>query len=530
MKNNLLVFILTIFLVFSTNIQISTISSEVNNQNLNVQLYPKNTSTSVILGLKQINSVLNNSVIFNGDSLIGWKYRVNSSLDIANTIFEGYLLGNAGIGNFLLNAAKDNRSGVNGSILLQVVNHFQMNKKVSPAGNYYWGKKATPSEGYIGYRYGSAGILDFLSSYYKTYQNQSLIPLIEKAVKWFFEIRRADGNIPISPNSFYTSGLEYGMAAPVLSLVKLTSRLNNRTYLQLAEEIAQPLIQLGTWNNGSFSIEWTPFGSGTEFANLILTGYETGQAGLLKMFTDLYLSTKNSTYLRYVNGIANYLVTHDLGGYWANNTVGYVSHESNNNALTGLLSGSAGIALQLLNYSLTFNKPLVLSNVARVEKFLNLFYSNGTISMSPYFSGIRYNGLRLGVSGYLHFLMKLYESFGTESYLTKIDEIIMDQIRQINTYKDYPIRTNSPANGFAYNLADGITGFGTILLDYLRLQKGSPNPDYQKYLNSVKVNTNYYPTSKSTSGKITVIFTFVPITLAILVLNKKKLTFRNKAS
>jgi hypothetical protein len=108
--------------------------------------------------------------------------------------------------------------------------------------------------------------------------------LMHGAVDWILAQRDDQGDLPISPGSYFTSGLEYGEAGVIRDLLIAYQSTTDNYFLDAAESILQNFITRGEERDGKLKYLWSEFGEGTQFEDLYLTGVGTGNAGIMTTF------------------------------------------------------------------------------------------------------------------------------------------------------------------------------------------------------------------------------------------------------
>ncbi|MHA2168444.1 MAG: hypothetical protein ACXAB7_00900 [Candidatus Kariarchaeaceae archaeon] len=383
--------------------------------------------------------LLENEVIYEGSNLVGWPLDIESAYNPDLIVFRGYQLGTAGIGDFFLDAYLAGWSKAY-LMLNDTINHFVTSYDEDPNGGIHWSRIANArSDAWTGNRYGISGILDFLVRA----QSEDIIDvtkLVEDGLIWLQNQRFEDGSIPIEPESYVTTGQEYGAAGIGSSFLKISDWVGNDTYTDFSIDIGEWIIDKGNWKNSRFRVPWTPFGEDTEFDDFYTTGYGVGEAGVLAFMIDLYERTDDSQFKDVAIGLANELVGTDLGGYWISGSVDYITElYDGNGGLGGLYVGASGIALQLLRmYQLTNNQQY-LESAVRVERFIeSLIHVDGSVAVGLS-RDQNQTGLALGSSGIAKYYLELFTILGDEKYLEIAEKILTHVYELFLVYGNVPI-------------------------------------------------------------------------------------------
>ena len=413
--------------------------------------------------IDRIVSVLDATAIRTDNGLTGWPYRIQSTLSTSDRVYNGYTVGIAGIGDFLRKAADAGYSSAE-PLLDEVLTHF-IDTAVSRDGLSYWYQlSGSRNPGWTGSRYGVSGIVRTMTGAQEYWEyNQTLM---HSAVDWILAQRDDQGDLPISPNSYFTSGLEYGEAGVVRDLLYAYESTSDNYFLDAAEEILQNFVTRGEVSDGQLKYLWSEFGEGTQFEDLYLTGVGTGNAGIMTTFLQYYGISGNTDFLDRATQIGNFLRNSEISGQWRDNSIGYVTRSSVNDALLGYWSGSMGIASAMVRLDREENADIA----ARVDKLVR--------GMDTVFAGLsdstQYAGIRMGAVGQAMFYLDLYEAYGGD-YKTRVDEVLGNLLVDDN---GLGVVVASNTEGYSVNIEEGITGLGMLLLRLQDVMEGTDDIGY----------------------------------------------------
>ncbi|MHA2033429.1 MAG: lanthionine synthetase LanC family protein, partial [Candidatus Kariarchaeaceae archaeon] len=361
-------FILFIILLSSTHsIPITLIPTNAYQNQIETSQNPFNSTQFII----EIINTLESEAVYQDEKLLGWPHRADGPFENSERKYRGYYVGMAGIGDFLLSAY--NQGYIMAKPLLdEIIQHFIENALDSLTGGKYWGRFSDEeTAGWTGLRYGNAGIIKFLSRLVNLNYATGLTELIENGYTYLKSLQLEDQSWPMTEDGYITTDTQYGAVGIGVSFLELYENTGDSTYLDEARDIGNYLINNGIWQDDRFLIPWTPQAIGSEFDGLIVYGKSAGLAGSMDFLIDLFIQSGNRNFLEISIGLGNSIIAADLGGYWPDGSVSYVSRiYSSNIALTGYDVGSSGIADSLTSLYDYDAKLTLLETSARAEKFV----------------------------------------------------------------------------------------------------------------------------------------------------------------
>ncbi len=534
--NKIYFLIINLILVLSMSSGINVTGYQVPDNPQKVDAIPIDLSFSASEFVEDIISTLILEAVYDDDVLQGWQYRKNGS-NSDDRYYIGYQSGIAGIGDFLLSSYL-NGFETSKPILDDIIEFFVTEYSNSLSKGIYWSRRTdAPSTGWTSQRYGSAGVLSFLSRAYSDYnQSTNLLDIMEQAYIWLLNQKNDEG-YPMSPLGYITTGYEYGAMGIGLSMLDLYDATSDAAYLDDAKVVADWIIDQGMLVDDALHIAWAANGEGTHFEDVRVTGYGAGIAGVVDYFLNLYTYSDDRTYLDAAINLGNDLIDLDLGGYWFNGSVDYITGLEHSNALTGYYVGSSGIAIKLLDlYDQTSNETY-LSSAARAEKFIEYTSDpTGLIDLGLGHNDSHYLGLSKGSAGIAQYYIDLYNRDGEQRYLDNIERILE------NIYTEFDddaimIDVSDSSMGFSFNMDEGIAGIGMTMLNLINAVPGTLSSNYQNLYSSAIANTVMANFTISDENELTryipylvgITVAFV-MTVLIILKKKKKLFFKNKVS
>lgn len=449
-------------------------SPDLNQTNITLEFDPSAFKLEII-------DKLINDITYENKTILGWKYRTGSTRDTTLFWQRGYNVGTAGIADVLL----DQISMVPeiSELVNQIIDQLVIDSKKEDMG-ISWGRYANfTSESWFGLRYGTMGILKFLSNAYVELNRTDLGKTFDDAITWMNSQKLVSGEWEISPDNYITTGLEYGMAGIGMGFLDLYNTLLNNTFLKSASEIASWLQRVGRWEDEKFFISWTTEGQETEFEDYAYTSLGVGETGVLSFFLDMYKITLNQTYMDLAVGIGNSLLSLEINGKWKKNTVSYISnHYGSNDYFTGFLTGSSGIAHTLFRlYDFTLNEEL-LAAAARAENYVNSLVEEEGSVLADEKLDRRYTGYSMGSIGVIKYFLTLYNRYGGLGYINSIHRMFNHLHELWDEYGLIPIDESALEYGFSYNIDDGIAGLILILDEYQNLNVTLVDDNYNSIL------------------------------------------------
>jgi rhamnogalacturonyl hydrolase YesR len=205
---------------------------------------------------------------------------------------------------------------------------------IPECGGYKW--EWGGARGLIAYQSivtcGAAGVGTFFLKLYEKTGNSTFLDYAKGAAQWVIceAIPSAGGYYWLSPDDDMPSGwrLSPNVAGIGDFLLTMYKTIGNTTYLAYAERAAIWLIAMAEYESGGCFIPYNPPGKyGSQAAHGISPGRE---AYTVTFLLHLYEETANTTYLTYVKGMANWLISgpdirKENGGYkWENDRPYYV--------------------------------------------------------------------------------------------------------------------------------------------------------------------------------------------------------------
>ncbi|OLS28202.1 MAG: hypothetical protein HeimC2_08570 [Candidatus Heimdallarchaeota archaeon LC_2] len=487
--------------------------------------------------IEDIISELEREAVYENEKLLGWPFRLNGPFENHERMYRGYNVGMAGIGEFLLNAYN---KGYNKSkpLLDDIITHFIENAELSLGGGHYWGRFSNEDTGgWTGLRYGNAGIIKFLSNIDKSNYNTSLTTLIESGYTFLKSLQLDDGSWPMTENGYITTDTQYGAVGIGTSFLELYQNTGNSTYYDEATNIGNYLINNGYWEEDRFLIPWTPQAIESEFDGLIVYGKSGGLAGIIDYLNKLYLLTLNHTFLDTSIGLGKSILYSDLGGYWPDGSVSYVSRiYTSNIALTGYDVGSSGIAVSLLDLYDTMDSEQISQNQileasARAEKFvLALLNDDYSLPVGLAYQMNKITGKSLGSAGLALHQLELYERYGTPRHMDLAINIFSHLHDLFKSNTGLPLDESDIVYGYSFNLEDGIAGIGNILLYLESVSPKNSGYEYEEIYTNMVPNLSLPETTNenSNSSKTTfnpILYNFI-IIFTMIIITVKRLKYK----
>lgn len=510
---NKLVFIV-VFIVLVIPAQ-QTFGSEIKS-NSSIDTIPNNFQVTVNSTINRIIESLYRYAKYNQDTLLGWEYTLNKTGYPPYYLYNGYQLGIAGIGDFLLSAYL---TGFNNSfnLLMDVIHTLTTNYKTGKNDTIYWEQfNNIDSPGWVAFRYGSAGIIKFLCNVYQTFKVPNLDKILRDAGEWLVEQRDSGGGWIMDDIGVYiTTDYEYGAIGVADAFLNLYTTLNGTFYLNYAKNILDWLFNTGHWDGTAFELAWTPQVDGTGYSETVFTGYSNGDAGFLDLLMRIYNLTKDDLYLKYANGVCQDLLNRGKGGYWPKSGVGYTIgvDERRSTGLVGYYTGASGIAKVLLEfYDITKNTE-ILNIAALAEKYILQYVEpDGSVIMGMQDTDLKFTGMRNGGAGVAYYFNYLYQRYNDSKYLSNVELITNHLISLYDEYGLIPTIENIPTQGCSLNYFEGLSGFGIMLLSLYGKIDYQMNDNYQSILSSIK------PPTPSFFSSNLFIFVSIPLILGITII------------
>lgn len=485
------------------------------------------TTDEYLFAVIKIIELLEDNAIYDEEGLMGWPYRLNSTIKGDERWYRGYTTGMAGIGDFLLHAYQ---SGIIESkkLLDEIIKHFLLDFYVSNDRGIYWGRFANENTaGWLGVRYGTSGILKFLGHVYKDYNSSSeLLQLIEKGYEWLVNQEDSEG-WPITPTGYITTGWEYGALGIADAMFDLYKATANDTYLKDTKRVTDWLIDLGTWDEDILSIPWTPIGEDTEFEDLSVTGLGAGEAGIIEFLIRLYAETSNEEYRNAAIGLGNHLVSVDQGGFWKDGSVSYITKlYSDNTGLTGYFVGSTGIAKVMFDLYDLSNDKKYLESAVGVEKFVGNYLHVDRVDLGINLEASQFTGLSKGSAGVALYYLELFERYQIGRHELNGKNILNHLVSLLDVGLIAVDEKESPnILGFSFNLDEGLAGIGEVLIKAGQLENKGLLNNYEEIYKTATANFTPLTEPQDDSIYLNLIYlsTIILIILGILSIYKRKM-------
>lgn len=404
-------------------------------------------------------SLVGNATYSEKGQFYGWLEKYYNDVKSSVTYFNGYSLGSAGIADVLLEYYNDTSVK---QVVDAVANHLVSSATEMDTG-IAWGRASNYlSETWLGIRYGTMGIVKFLTNYYVLTGNATIKSTIDSAIDWFVSQRENSGQWPMAPNDYVTMYYEYGMTGMGSEFLEMYQKLGENKYLDYAIIMANILLDQGVWEDNRFLLSWAPAEDGGEtYNNIIFTSTHSGVSGILDFMLDLYEEVNDTRYLETAAGIGYDLVAREQNGAFARTSIGYITQISYlNSHFVGLEAGSAGISMALFHLYEYIGDPVLLKVTEDIEIFINsMAHDNGSVSISPDYPGYFQTSLDMGGPGLIIYYCHQYEKYGLDVYLNKIT-VILEHIHElwIRYGKRLPVDEKHPIYGYAYNRQKGMAG------------------------------------------------------------------------
>lgn len=521
-KNFTIALLVTLIVIVPVNNGFSS------NDNLETKLVYENSFQEINAAIFIIDIIeaLEREAVYEEDKLLGWPARLNGASEIDERMFRGLHLGMAGIGDFLLNAYLLGYSESR-DLLDDIIIHFVENAEPSYNGGVFWGRFSNEdTAGWLGLRYGNAGIISFLSRVENSKYNSSISKLIEDGFSYVKSLQLEDGSWPMTEDGYVTHGNEYGGVGVGNMLIELYQNTANRTYLNEARGIADHIINQGTWIGENFYIPWSPQEIGSEFDALIVYGIGAGLAGSMLFYLDIFEETNNPLYLETAEGLARAILEDDLGGYWLDGTVSYLSRiYDGNDALTGYYVGSSGIASSLNRIFDKTNEIQFLNASARAEKFVvQLLNEDFQLPIGLTYDSNHFTGVSMGSAGLAKLELQLYKLYGTSRHYEIAGNILFHLHQIMKSEGLIPVDESLEQLGYAFNLHDGLAGIGNVVLEYSQIITDIQVDDYEILFQDAKPNSEFSVNStKNSTSADSKIFEFYFIVILFSIIFKRKI-------
>ena len=484
MNKKTISFILLVVILCSLNSPIAAFRKETDIVRQNSKTEIVNSNLKITQNLEQelnnIASVLLKYSEESGSQSLKWKKILNAPNDspyIADQYYPGLYSGVAGIGLFFLNLYQYSHNTTYLTTAEKSANYILTQRKIVNSTEYWQRSEYSLSDSYSSQKYGSAGIVEFLISLYKTTQISlylnSAIEAMNSLINYYLNDTSVGktwgysffGEIPLT-------GLMYGVSGITTSFLDLFELTNNNTFLTEAIKGLNWVLSLSRVESSTFGNQRSLSYSPTLTYPYNYTGYSTGESGIGDLFLKTYSITGDNQYLTYAKEIGNWLLGNEHNGQWLYGGVDYMTGSTNKDGyFLGLSSGSAGIAMFLMNlYKMSQDKEY-LNSVNRIHSMLlDKMKTDGTkkfftVQSLGLFANSVQTGLKHGVAGIGVFFNKFYRLFENNTDLSIISGI-SDYLHSVETPEGLiPIEINSTNTFFDSSLFEGLSGIGLFYLD-----------------------------------------------------------------
>jgi rhamnogalacturonyl hydrolase YesR len=366
--------------------------------------------------------------------------------------------GAPGIGTFLLELY-DKTNPRNQTYLDYAIGagDWVLSKAVPAAGGYQWPHYDQDNPTY-GWRLpaqenGAAGIGDFLLKLYKEIGNATYLSYAEGAARWMISLQTPEGYIEYPVPAPGPSPARESMTATFM--LHVGKEVGNDTYLKVAEDSAQWLINTAIADNGGY-----------KWINNNLNHYEITDAYLAAAFLyETYESTGNLSYLQYANGAIQWVlsqaVVNGSKAKWPSYQGG-TDYPIISSGGEGRELGKEFVGDVLLEgYTITHNATYLDYANKQAEWIISqgIQESGGLERKFPETEGgtnfWSYTSARV-----FRFLQTMYSETSKESYLSAADQtlawIVQNAVQENNGYKWTFYGESTPgfdgASGIGYNL------------------------------------------------------------------------------
>lgn len=522
-------FLISLFLVStisvpnSTNLPFLKSTSVEQNKNSSKDIALKNSIT--------IANVLIRNAIPDNKSGLKWNKYFNYTGTDASKFYYGYGYGAAGIGDFFVNLYNETLNTTYINIALQAFEFI--NAHVTTNGSIiYWTRSEDAPYIYIGYKYGNAGIADFLLSLYLNTHNNSVLLLAEKSldslIKMSINAKSVDPNNygiywGYSPGADAIADILYGNAGIASSFIKAYTVTKNQTYLSVASEALYWILsQSAVTDNSTTGKRYIRYSPSPVYP-FAFTGFLSGASGIGETFLQYYSATKNSEYLLIAQQIGNWLISEEKNGFWTYGGVDLLTNNADSaGSYTGYGAGSAGIGIFLLDlYSATHE----VKYISAVKQIMTMFSSYANINSNNFSIPIQIDksnpeiyssDLTMGLSGIGLFLSKLYYYFGINESLNYIDGIMNNFGNLTDSNGIIPTQIgigNSSLFNYDLSYFEGLTGIGFFYLN-----------TYKSLKSTIVYNSTVYYQLATSKKSVPGFETLTLITILYLSIQRKRKT------
>jgi rhamnogalacturonyl hydrolase YesR len=373
--------------------------------------------------------------------------------------------GAAGVGTFLLGLYERTGNATYQSYA-KGAGDWIVSKAIPAAGGYQWphydndnptyGWRTTAQEN------GAAGVGDFLLKLYKETGNATYLSYAEGAARWMMSMQTPQGYIYYGVSETGPSRGRDSMSATFM--LHVGKEVGNNTYLKVAEDNAQYLINTAIVDNGGY-----------KWINNALNHYEIADAYLVAAFLyETYESVGNLSYLQYANGAIQWVISQaivdDSKAKWPINQGG--------TEYPIISSGGQGRELEkefvgdvlLKGYAITHNATYLEYANKQAEWIISQGIPDSGGLKFPVLEGGTNFGSYTNARVY-RFLLTVYSKTSSDNYLSAADQtlawITQNAVQENNGYKWIYSGEYNPgfdgASGIGYNLISAMAAPSLIL-------------------------------------------------------------------
>ncbi|MCY3414576.1 MAG: hypothetical protein INQ03_23205 [Candidatus Heimdallarchaeota archaeon] len=444
---------------------------------------------------------------------IGWKDRLYTKDNQLILYQKGYTVGAAGIADVLLSYYDQPEVK---AIVDQTAN-FLVTTTVPEDIGVSWDRFSTFRGGsYLGLRYGTMGIIKFLTHYYQETQNTTILETINLGLEYFYSQEESPGFWRIGEGEYITTYYEYGLTGMGDQFLELYDVFEDEIFITKAKNIANLIINLGVWKGAMFELYWDPEYVGSIHDEVVYASMNSGVSGVMGYLLDLYDVTGNSTYLDVAIGLGNTLVELEINGAFEHAAIGYISGFGyKNKNFVGYTAGSAGVASSLFRlYEYSPNSEFI-QTCANIETYVNsMNYDNGSVSIGQDYIKYQFTGMDLGGIGLIMYYAQLYERYGLQEYIDRINNLL-NHLHELWVEYDYiPVDENHISIfGFSYNIEKGLAGLILALQQINSVSFDQAEED--GYIDALD-RVSFVPTDTSTEEPTSYIMVMLPLLFPLI--------------
>ncbi|MFW9928900.1 MAG: lanthionine synthetase LanC family protein [Candidatus Thorarchaeota archaeon] len=239
----------------------------------------------------------------------------------------------------------------------QIANYLFVMSKNSNSG-IFWVKSKEDSTNWIGTRYGNAGIIPFYLKLYQTTNNETYLSIANQAANFLINIAQNNGTnkeywLANGEKGYIITDYYYGVSGIIDCLLQIYDVTHNSTYLTYAiagGNFLNSLILKENVNSNTGYIPWT-ISPVANYDQLVFTGYLNGQAGIGQTFLYLYDHTNTLLWLESAITLGNWLITQDKNDSGLYNSAGS-SYLTHLSDVSGNIIGFGSGSLGIANFYL----------------------------------------------------------------------------------------------------------------------------------------------------------------------------------